>query len=186
MSIYDRSEFEEWLELYVDGDLPAAKARRLEEAVQAEPAFREELSRARALRDRLRALPEPACPPDVTASVIAYARRDARAGIFERIRTIVTSNWETVLRPTLAVGVLFSLVVGGALITRPQSEQPLPLAATEDVERALNEAKWTLAYVSDIGRRTATSIRDEVFEERLVAPVNRVLDAALDDDQGLR
>lgn len=186
MSMFDRVEFEEWLDVYVDGELPPAHARRLEEAARSEPALLEELELARAVRDRLHSLPEPACPPEVTTFVISYARREARADLFDRIRRAVTPDWSTFLRPVLAVGILIAVVIGGTLVTRPQPERSAASIRTEDVERALIEAKWTLAYVSDIGRQTATSIRDEVFEERIVAPLNRAMDVAFDGDQAVQ
>ncbi len=182
MSTFDENRFDEWLDAYFDGDLSPAEVRRLEHVAANREELREELRLARALQHGLRSLPTPTCPPEVTTTVMAFARRDARRDLLERLRTAVASSWRTGFRPSLAVAVLIALVIGGALITRPRPAPQATSASTEEVERALNEARWALAFVSDIGRRTATSIRDEVFEERIVAPLNRALDSAFEGE----
>lgn len=187
MSKSDRAAFGEWVEAYVDGDLSPEMMHQFEEAVRAEPALHLELEYARELRDRLRALPEIACPPDVTHSILAYAQQDVRRAPWRRIRWAVTSAWATALRPALSVGILIGVVVTGTLLTRPSGDSPQPVAVSDEVEQALMDAKWTLAFVSDIGRRTATSIRQEVLEERLIVPLNRAIGAAaLNDEQAVQ
>ena len=182
MSTIDRQRFEEMLESHLDGELSPADARKMEAYARFDPDAGRELRLARIVRHRLQMLPPPVCPPDVTGTVLQYARREARRSLVERVRIILARNWTTVVRPSIAVGMLAAIVFVGALSTRPVPDQPYITETAEDVERALDEAKWVLSYLSDIGRKAATSIRDDVLEERVVEPVNRALDAAFDDE----
>ena len=182
MSTFDRHQFDETLEAYLDGDLSPAEARRLEAFARIDAEAREDLHLARLVQHRLQALPPLVCPPDVTSAVFDYARRAARRGFVERIRSFLSANWATVIRPSMAVGILAAVVVVGTLNTRPIPEPRQTAQTSEEVGKALDEAKWVLAYLSDIGLKAATSIRDDVLEERVVAPVNRALGAAFDDE----
>lgn len=49
-----------------------------------------------------------------------------------------------------------------------------------DVDRALQEAKWALAFVSDVSREAGESLRRSVLQERVAEPIRRALGAALD------
>ena len=182
MSTFDRHQFDEALEAYLDGDLSPAEARRLEAFARTDAEAREELRLARLVQHRLQALPPLVCPPDITSAVFDYARRDVRSGFVERIRSLMSSNWATIIRPSMAVGVLVAVIIVGTLNTRPIPEPQQTAQTTEEVGKALNDAKWVLAYLSDIGLKAATSIREEVLEERVVAPVNRALDSAFEDE----
>ena len=191
MTMFDRDTFDESLEAYLDGDLPAKDAQRLEAFAAADEKAGRELRFARRVQERMRALPQPACPPDVTRAVLSAARADARRSFVERLRTAAASSWTTILRPSLAMGVFVGLLIGGSLINRSPYQPPVPIVASEEatpqeVARALNEAKWALAYLSNIGRRTATTIRDDVLNEHVVRPVNRALDMAFEDDSNIR
>lgn len=183
MSTFDREQFDALIEAYVDDEVSPSERGQLEAFVASDPDARDELQLARTLKRRLGALPQPQCPPDVTRAVLSAARSDVRRTFVERLRAAMAASWTTVVRPSLAVGVLVAVVVGGALITMP-ADDPAPteaVASTEEVDRALDEAKWALAYISNLGRETATSIRDDVLDERVVRPVNRALEAAFDD-----
>ena len=191
MTMFDRDTFDESLEAYLDGDLPTEDARRLEAFAAADEEAGRELRLARRVQARMHSLTQPACPPEVTRAVLSAARADARRSFVERLRTAAASSWNTILRPSLAMGVFVGLLIGGSLINRSPYQPPVPTVASEEatpqeVAQALNEAKWALAYLSNVGRRTATTIRDDVLNEHVVRPVNRALDIAFDDDSNIR
>ena len=65
-----------------------------------------------------------------------------------------------------------ALVVSASLVGKP--EQPeVQFAGIQDaeVQRALAEVEWTLAYLSDLGRQTGETVRRDVIKERVVEPV---------------
>lgn len=192
MTMFNREEFDTAIDAYLDGDLAAPEARRLEAFAEIDENAARELRFARLVQQRLHAMPQPACPPDVTRAVLSMARAEAREGFFERLRTAAILSWSTILRPSLAVGVLIGVIVAGALIGRsPVDETQIAAsegyeATPEEIAQGLNDAKWALAYLSDVGRRTATTIRDDVLDQHVVQPVNRALNAAFDDDQNIQ
>lgn len=76
----------------------------------------------------------------------------------------------------------------GAAPTNASAAPPRSLAAPvragdvtdPEVDRALQEAKWALAFVSDVSREAGESLRRSVLQERVAAPIRRALGAALD------
>ncbi len=63
------------LSAYLDGELDAPAARRIEQAVADDPALAGELAELRTVRDLLRALPRRTAPPTFVADVLAAAER---------------------------------------------------------------------------------------------------------------
>ncbi len=192
MTMFDRDQFDECLEAYLDGELPVNDARRFEAFADVDEDAGRELRFAQMVRQRLDDLPKPVCPPDVTRAVLSTARADARRSIVPRLRNAATSSWGTIMRPALIVGVFVGVVVAGALVARPPAGEP-PIqtvasdeATPQEIEQGLNDAKWALAYLSNVGRRTATTIRDDVLHQHVVQPVNRALSDAFDDHSDIQ
>jgi len=107
------------------------------------------------------------------------------------------SYWTTYVRPALTTAALVLLVVAAALVggsprdaARVAEHAPdpasmrAPEATPAEVDRALQEARWALAYVSNVGRRAGRSIRQEVLEERVSEPVQRAIETGLDTALG--
>ena len=164
------------LEAYLDGDLPAPERAVLERRLAADEALRAELRLARRVRDGLRTLPRPSCPPAVTQAVweqthrLAWQERRQRVGAW-------FSRWgRDVWRPVLAMAVLLLLVLSAALVGRPTHTPP-----PAEVEMALDEVKWTLGYLSKVGREAGVSVRNEVLEAHVVRPVQEALNTLLDE-----
>lgn len=180
---------DERLEAYLDGELSVEEAAEVEARLAGDARWRAELARARAVRDGLRALPRPACPPAVTAAVLAHARRETRRRPLTRLARAFGGVRRIDWRPALAMAVLAGLVVASALIDSGARRSGTPhdgaLAAIPpaEVEAALEEARWALAYVSEVGRRTGRSVREAAFDEPLVAPVTGAVKSILPQSQ---
>lgn len=147
------------VEAYVDDDLPPAERARFEAALADDPAWQHEVALARRIQVGLRALPAPPCPPRVLAA-LPHADRPPRPAPLPRRR------WPT-LRPALAGLALVGMVALSALPGRRPA--PPPPVAEAEVEQALADVKWTLAYLSSVSRRTGEAVRRDV-EDRVVAP----------------
>ncbi|MFQ5572063.1 MAG: hypothetical protein ACE5G0_20495, partial [Rhodothermales bacterium] len=72
-------------------------------------------------------------------------------------------------QPALAMTFLLLLVVSSSLIGKP------PRHHTAEVQQALAEVQWTLAFLSEMGRQTGQAVRDDVIKERVVWPVQDAL-----------
>lgn len=181
---------DERLEAYVDGDLAPAEARRMEALLaESDADWEAELFLATRIRAGLQALPQPACPPAVAQVVLEAARRQAveRAGPgwLERAREWFERAWAPFWQPTLATAALVAVVVATALVGRPRPEAELAGMSPAQVEAALAEAKWTLAYLSQVGRDTGHSVRQEVLENHVVAPVQQALGSILTENPNI-
>ncbi len=163
------------LEAYLDGDLTPEEAARFERGLSGDD-WAAELRRAASIRDGLHAMPLPECPPHVTRAVLREARRRARAEWLHRTREGLTHAWRLTARPALAMAVLVALVVVAALVTRP----PRPAPGVE-VEHALAEVKWTLAYLSEVGRQTGASVHRDVLDAHVFGPMHEALGAFAHD-----
>jgi hypothetical protein len=71
------------------------------------------------------------------------------------------------------MAVLVALVVVAALVTHP----PRPAPGGVEVEHALAEVKWTLVYLSEVGRQTGASVHRDVLDAHLFGPMHEALGA---------
>lgn len=221
MSASEKQNIAAWvndrLEAYVDGDLPAEERRRIEELAGSDEATARRLRLALDVKAGLRSIWTPACPPEVTAAVLAEARESGtkasrvsadrasvqhassaervaqrrRAGAAARDRGAAQRAgtrrlWTNVVGPSLAFALFALLVTASALIGRHSTpavvDGAAEIAAAEmtaaEVDQALQDVRWTLAFVSKVGRRTGQAIRQEVLEERVTHPVQRAVGEA--------
>ncbi|HEV8582683.1 MAG TPA: zf-HC2 domain-containing protein [Thermoanaerobaculia bacterium] len=159
----------EVLESYLDGDLPPAESSRLREHLERCPACAAELELAGRIQRELRSLPELDCPPEV----IERVRQSGRGEVVPfRPREQVLG-----LRLATAAALLAMAIGGGALFFhfQQQADRPTP----REIAQATAEARYALAYIGKVTRRTRLDVRDEVFEKRLVAPAARNVSRAL-------
>ena len=159
------------VEAYLDDALPADERIRFEQSLDA--GWDGELFLARQIREGLRTLPEPVCPPHVTDAVLAYTRREVRASWIARFHEWMQQQFTALWQPALAMTVVVLLVVSASLIGRPKQPPPTDPA----VAQALAEVKLAFRYVSEAGRQTGKVVRDDVIAERVVGRVQNALNA---------
>jgi len=179
----ERNPNREWanehVEAFVDDALSSDEKERFE-ALLAAGIGEADVELARRIRDGLHALPRPALRPEISRFVLEQARAEVRASRRGWLRQFVEREWASLLRPALTMAVLLVAVVLAVLIGRPPVH-PQEAISQADVERALAEARWALAYVSHVSRETGSSVRNEVLEAHVVRPVRHALGAVLDE-----
>jgi anti-sigma factor (TIGR02949 family) len=157
----------DWIEPYLDGDLPEDEAARLRGHLAGCSACAAELELATRIQNELRSFPQLDCPPEVLERV----RREGRGVVVPfKPRTVGP-------RLAAAAAVLALAVGGGALflqIQRP-SDQPNP----EQIAQATADAKLALAYLGKATRRASDDLREEVIAKRLVVPATRGVSRSL-------
>lgn len=156
------------LEPYLDGDLPAAEASRLREHLERCPDCAAELELAGRIQRELRSLPEHDCPPEV----IERVRQSGRGEVVPfRPRERVLG-----LRLAAAAALLALAIGGGALFFRfQQADRPSP----QEIAQATAEARYALAVIGKVTRRTRLNLQDDVFQKRLVEPATRGVSRSL-------
>jgi hypothetical protein len=159
---------------YVDGALDAGVARLVEHYGRKYPECAQEIEVARMVRDGLRSIEAPPCPESVVTSVfsrISMSRRNAvRKAISEKF-VLLQPMW----RPVLALGAVV-VVVLAILVREPVSQE----YSQAEIDQALREVKWTLAYLGDVGKRTGETIRDDVLAAHVVLPINETVRSTLE------
>lgn len=180
MSEFDLKWYDDRLEAYVDGELNEGDRRRMDAYARESDFASRQLRLARMVKTQLADIPWEVCPADVTRAVLVEARKDARRSILRFVLDETRAAWATILRPSLSVGVLVAAILVGTLVGRKDVEEIV--ATPQEIQRALDEAKWTLAFLSELGRETGQSIRREVIEERVAQPMQNAITTAFEDD----
>jgi anti-sigma factor RsiW len=158
------------LEAWIDDDLEASAAIALKRHLETCAGCRGEAALARTIRNELREMP----------------RLDTPSAVLERVHSEVnsersvaaSSRWGSFRTPPvwLAAAAVFAAVALAPRFFAPGAEEvaavetaaePIDAAA---VERATEEARVALAYVSQVSRRTALEIRDDLILGRVVFP----------------
>lgn len=169
------------IEVYLDNELMPELVSQMEAHLKQCAACAEELQLAHNVRNTLRTLPAQYCPDRVKQTVLDQDCGARKAISWGRIQSWLTPRPGFRWRPAIAAALVAALVVLTLLMTRPQ--QPLPASVSlEELARAEIEAKWTLAYVGEIGQRTGITIRDDVIGTRVVAPMRQAIEIALDNE----
>ncbi len=162
------------IEAYLDGDLTADEAARLESHLSGCQACAEELALAKRLNLALRDLPEQRCPDRIADAVLDRVGKEPRAarrpaGWYPRV-------WRpAALAAMLLLVAITALVIKGA-------KPPPPTVTPEEIVRAEQQVRWTLAYVGEIGRRSAFTVRDDVLESRIVHPIRKAFSDVFEEE----
>jgi anti-sigma-K factor RskA len=111
----------------------------------------------------------------VVEEVYQRVRGELRARRRQRLREWLDSWRAPLWRPVAVAALVVVLAVGGT-VTYQRGE---PEVSPAELARAERQVKWTLAYLSQMGRRTGDRVRDDVLRERVVAPIQRSVNRAM-------
>jgi anti-sigma factor (TIGR02949 family) len=142
----------ELLEPFLDGDLTPAKKERLRAHLEGCASCAAERDLAGAVQRELRSLPLHDCPPEILekvrsagGQVVAFPSRGPR------------------LRIAAAAALLAVAVTGGAFFVRHAQQE-------REVAQATAEARYALAYIGKVSRRTGLELRDDLLRRHLREP----------------
>src|SRR5690606_24654012 len=155
-------------ELSDDERLAFVERLAVDASLRSQVAFAEQVSLS------LAAIPQPAAPDSLIASLDAISRGPglAAAGVALRQAPLRPLRFLSSLRPALGIAAsVLALVFAGALAVTNLSRQEgvqveAPAISQTEVDRALREVKYAFAVVSEAGRHTGVAVRESVFEEQ--------------------
>lgn len=154
---------------YLDGEVSGEDASRFESHLLSCPECAEELAFAKRTQHTLRHLPEQRCPDSVVYAVVDRIGSERPAP--QRRRPQV---WRHAAVAALVLAVAVAVLVGD----RPSR----PSVTPEELALAEQQVRWTLAYIGEISRRTAFTVRDDVLESRIAPPVQRAFTRVLETE----
>jgi len=155
------------IDAYLADELGDIDRGALESHLASCPNCAAELTLARRLDAGLGALPLEACPPSVTAAVFAHAKANPHPAR----RTWWTLAW----RPALAGAVAAILLLVTGYIGN-NGKVSAPQFTRAELEQAREQAKWTLVFINQISRKTATDLKDDVLDPQVSQRLLRVVD----------
>jgi anti-sigma factor (TIGR02949 family) len=173
---------QEMIEAYVDGELSADKAARLESHLLSCPTCAEELALAKRVKRTLGDLPQQSCPDKIVDAVLARAAIESPAAKRHRVRAADVGRYTWVWRAAAIAAVVVLVGIGISVFRRPQPTGPPATLSPEELAFAEHQVKWTLAYVDAITRRSAFMVTDDVFETRVLPPIQRALAGVLEEE----
>ena len=166
ISCADASDF---LEPYLDGDLPPREADRLREHLESCAACAAELALAERIQRELRSLPQLDCPPELIERVVRKGRGEV----------VPFPERKEPLRWRIAAAAVVALTLGGgSLFVHLQDQR---LQRERQVAQATQEARFALAYLGRATHKVGLDVRDEVLQKRLVIPTARSVSRSLSD-----
>lgn len=160
----------DFLEPWLDGDLPSPEADRLREHLGSCAACAAELALAERIQRELRSLPQPDCPPEVIERIV----RKGRGEVVPFPGRKEPPRWRIAAAAAVAV-----LGLGGGSFflhlqqVRHQRER--------QVAQATQEARFALAYLGRATHKAGLDVRDEVLQKRLVTLTTRSVSRSLSD-----
>ncbi len=167
--------WDDFVDDYVDGSLSDEDMSRLDALKAIDTTLASQIELSRAMRTEFRAMSNVKCPEWVMQDV----KRDVRADL---LRNMWTRGWETLvgfstrqLRPVLATATLIGIVILSSRIG--------VTGTTTDpaVARALDDVKWTLAYLSEVTRQTGSAVRTEALEPLVLNSMQHAVDSFIDN-----
>lgn len=162
----ERNWWDERVESFVDGELGPDESARFEAMALLDAGLGHELETAWEISSILHGVPVPRCPDPVTDRIMATVRRDLRQSALHRITDWLANLPIPSMKPVVAMAILMAIVVSSALVGRQAGQ-------SGEVDQALSDVKWTLAYLSDFGRDTGFSLRTDVIEPHVAGSMRR-------------
>lgn len=161
------------IDSYIDKELAGVESSRLESHLAECSACAEELALARRVKSTLRTLPQQHCPDRVVAAALDQV--ESKAGPTKKYHPWAwVARWYGRRWQLAAVTAMFlTVLIAGLILMRPQ--RPTTTVSPEELARAEQQVKWTLAYVGHVGQRSASIVYEEVIESELEPLVKKGL-----------
>lgn len=174
----DRAWFDERVEAYVDADLPPAEMSVFAERLRRDGDLRRQVAIAERISLSLAARPRPVALPPLRDRLAAipttpdrFDRRSAGLSVVRMLR------WPAGLAAAAALAFL-TIRIGIDAPTHGAVPAATPYTQAE-IDKALREAKYALAIVSDAGKHAGQTVRETVIRRNVVDPVNRAFEATV-------
>lgn len=177
MSISEHLDIWAWddsVEAFVDGDLSAEEASRFASLMELEVAVATEVKMAKAIQNSFRSLAPVECPESITTAILKKARTDLMVAMRINGWHAVRKYFRPLFRPVLAMTILLAMVLSSVWLGKSTTRiEPA-------VAEALNDVKWTLAYLAEVTRQTGSTVRAEALEPLVLERIQEAVETFID------
>lgn len=144
------------IERFLDGDLNSEEQEVMKHLLDTNAVYQDRVLAAKRLQQILGALPSLECPPHIARQVSRWALLNMlQEGIMRGYRAVMVPVW----KPALATVVLVCSIWFVSQITPVEPVAIADQSQAEEVDQALNEIKFALGYVSQVGREAGASVQ---------------------------
>ena len=178
MSQFEHKDICKWvqehIDAYLDGDLDPTETATLNTHIAGCPSCSEELDLAQRVKEELGSLPEQLCPDTVVDTALE------KIGVRDSVQTTPTRKpWKLARalqgwRLAAVAAILICLVINLTFLR--QREPGKSEVAAGNLMKTEQQVMTTFAYMGYVGYETAHTIRDDVFQQKVVPPLKRALD----------
>jgi len=165
-----KEELEEYIEAFVDGDLPGLKAQAVQDRIDSDPAFAKQVRLARSIKTSLSSKENWTAPKSIEKAVLQEIKSQRRSQDLEASGKWWSGSWPMKTALQIA-GLVVIAVFVGYWISPDATDAPSVEFSSEEIEQAKEEIEWVMAFVSDTGLQTGHKVRDDVIAKRVVSPM---------------
>ena len=176
-------EIRSLLDPFLDGDLRGKEKSRVRKHLKECPSCRSEVTKEREVVEMLTTLPEIRCPEKVVRRIEeATLDQEKKDSLLNRMKFFAESvHWRTVTVGVAAAAIVFLFVV------HPYSDRDQPFQSPysqEEVLKARNQAKWSLAHIAKMMNKTEREVVENVLLKKLPQTVRKSIRNAVPLFQG--
>jgi len=165
-----KEELEEYIEAFVDGELPDSISVAVQDRIDSDPAFAKQVLLARSIKTSLSLSENWTAPKSIEKAVLQEIKSQRRSQKLEASGKWWSGSWP--IRTALQVACLVAIAVFmGYWISPDTGDTPNTEFTSIEIQQAEEDIKWVMAFVSDTGLQTGHKVRDDVIAKRVVTPM---------------
>ena len=165
------------LDEHLEGVLPESQARLIADHLKSCDGCRNELLLAQKIQETFSRMEEKECPSAVRHRVLSTVRvKNRKVQRSWSWKTI--GNWLPFTRRPLLAPLAVAAMLAVVTFIGLQLRKPQPVDSRE-LARAEIEVKWTLAYLSEVSRKSSVFVGEEIISGQVLAPVVPRINEAL-------
>jgi len=170
-----RDWLDDRIEAFLDGDLSPEEAAAFDEVALMDENLAREMKISQSISTSLGMTADLECPDEVVRNVMAHVKRDVRRSYVQRLMDGILDLPILRPKPAFAMALLVIVVLSSTLISRRTT------GTDPEVTQALADVKLALAYLSDVGRTTGTTVGQDVIGPHVVGPMSKSLNSIIEN-----
>ena len=170
-------QIQDRLEAFVENDLSEAERKAVEDHLRGCADCHKQWMQAKEVLEALQALPLKECPAHIVREVLKRTRTEP--SVMGDLRSFLSPLFRPVWRPVVGLALIVALLLILLPLSNLRTPEP-PIYSEQEIRKAQEEIRWTLAYLHRTMTRTQSIIREEVISDRVVRPIRDSMNTAIE------